>query len=74
MEQINLLPLEIEKKINNIILEEYEKLFNIYRKKSIERNIIETYNDLDPYDCSFSNMYNEIIGVYATQFKIRYNQ
>lgn len=64
---------DVVNKIDNYLLEDYKKIYNYLKKKTIEKQIHDFYDEIDPYNLSFSNKYEEIIGVYAKDFKLSFN-
>jgi len=69
------LPQEIQSRINNIILNYYEKIFNKYKKKRMIREIFSIYNnDPDPYNLCCSNPYDEAMQVGNMKFTLRYKK
>lgn len=69
------LPQEIQSRINNIILNYYEKIFNKYKKKRMIREIFSIYNSTQyPYHLCSSNPYDEAIEVGNMKFKLRYKK
>ena len=69
------LPQEIQSRINNIIINHYEKIYNKYKKKRMIREIFDTYNEarlfIPSYYCT-SNPYHEAIEISNMKFEIRY--
>ncbi len=69
------LPQEIQSRINNIIINHYEKIYNKYKKKRMIREIFSSFNnDPDPYHLCSSNPYDEAMEVSNMKFKLRYKK
>tara|TARA_B100000902_G_scaffold313157_1_gene303549 strand:+ start:125 stop:355 length:231 start_codon:yes stop_codon:yes gene_type:complete len=69
------LPQEIQSRIDNIIIDNYEKIYNKYKKKRMIREIFDIYhNDPDPYYLCSSNPYEEAMEVSNIKFKLRFKK
>ena len=69
------LPQEIQSRIANIIINNYEKIYNKYKKKRMIREIFSSFNN-EPesyYLCS-SNPYDEAMQVSNIKFKLRFKK
>ena len=72
--KLETLPNELVKKIDKILLDNYKKLFNKIRKKRLSKEAFHYYNNnLDSYDLSTSNVYDEIMEINLYTFELRYN-
>jgi len=69
------LPQEIQSRIYNIIIDDYEKIYNKYKKKRMIREIFSSYNnDRDPYNSCSSDPYEEAMEISNMKFKLRFKK
>lgn len=69
------LPKEIQLNIDNIIIDNYEKMYNKYIKKRMIKEIFNNYNQSClRFDYCTSNPYDECMEVSNMKFKLKYKK